>query len=134
MWQANEEPDLTQVILIGDAAANTQEEVTKKRRRYKDVWETSAKYRQATYYEDELNRLHARGVQVHAFYVNERAETNFKFIAEKTGATSEFLDIESADSSEILTNLVTIELLKNIGGKQSGIELVNCYKNKFNTN
>ena len=53
-------------------------------------------------------------------------------IAAKTGGKSERLDIESANGSETLTNLVNIEVLRSIGGAQRGNDLVNAYKTKYN--
>lgn len=127
LWQANEEIDLSQVILIADAPANTKHDVYAKRYRFKETWDYS-KYSEATYYEDEIEKLNEKKIPVHAFYVHQRARENFEFIAEKTNGKCEWLDIESDDGSEKLTNLVNIEVLRNIGGSN----LVNCYKNKFN--
>jgi hypothetical protein len=128
LWQANQEQNLSQVILIGDAPANTFDMVYQKRERFNYVWENSSRFPTPTYFEAEVSSLSEKNIPVHAFYVHPQAEENFKFIAEKTGGKSEWLDIESNDASEKLTNLVNIEVLRNIGGS----DLVNCYKSKFN--
>lgn len=128
LWQANQETDLSQVILIGDAAANTPDMVAAKRQRFRHVWENSVRYGSPTDVEIELVGLKEKNIPVHAFYVHPRAEENFRYVAGKTEGKSEWLDIESEDSSEKLTNLINIEVLRNIGGS----DLVECYKNTFN--
>ncbi len=128
LWQANQEQNLSQVILIGDAPANTAEMVYQKRARFANIWENSSRFPQPTYYENELFILSQKNISVHAFFVHPLAENDFRFIAEKTGGKSEWLDIDSNDASEKLTNLVNIEVLRNIGGN----DLVECYKSKFN--
>jgi len=41
------------------------------------------------------------------------------------------LDINSPSGAEILTNLVTVEVLRNVGGKEKGDSLVEAYRTKF---
>jgi hypothetical protein len=81
---------------------------------------------------DELEFLKAKNIPVHAFYVAENAKKSFQEIAAFTNGKSEMLDIASIKGSEILTNLVNIEILRNIGGPQLGNDLVKAYKWKFN--
>lgn len=81
---------------------------------------------------DELETLREKKIPVHAFYVVENAKASFERIATLTGGKSDMLDISSKKGSEVLTNLVTIEILRNIGGAQRGNDLVNAYKTKFN--
>ena len=118
-------------ILIGDAPPNTKVDVLYKRNIYPTVWNRS-KYNPATFYEDELAKLQTKKIPIHSFYVADLAKTSFKNIAAKTGGKSERLDIESANGSETLTNLVNIEVLRSIGGAQRGNDLVNAYKTKYN--
>ena len=129
MWHANQEKDLSQVILIGDAPPNTREEVISKRSNY-HFWKNSRF--PETYYMDELKLLSAKKIPVHAFYVAENAKASFQEIAAFTDGKSEKLEIASTRGSEILTNLVNIEILRNIGGGQRGNDLVKSYKTKFN--
>lgn len=49
-------------------------------------------------------------------------------MAAVTNGKTEFLDIDSEDASEKLTNLVNIQVLNNIGGD----ELVEVYRNTYN--
>ena len=65
--------------------------------------------------------------------MDNKAKKNFEEIAHSTGGKTSRLDIESEQGSKILTDLVNIELLRNIGGKEKGSVLVNAYKNKYNS-
>ena len=129
LWHANQEKDLSQVVLVGDAPPNTREEVLSKRSNY-HFWKNSRF--PETYYINELETLKAKNIPVHAFYVAENAKTSFQEIATFTNGKSEKLDIASIKGSEILTNLVNIEILRNIGGAHQGNDLVKAYKTKFN--
>lgn len=134
LWHANQEHQregITQVILIGDAAPNTKADVDTKRNKRGDYYWANTKFSQRTYYEDELTQLKANQIPVHAFFVAPKAESSFRMIANKTGGRCERLDIESSAGSELLTNLVTEEILRNVGGCSKGNDLVEAYRNKF---
>ena len=124
-FHANRENDLSQIILIGDAAPNTVDEVTFKRNRedFYNVWNDSMLYKEPIFYMDELNILKSKGIIVHAFYVHDRAKHSFQEIAKYANGTSEALVINSNKGSEDLMNLVNVEILKNIGGE----DLVKSY-------
>lgn len=64
--------------------------------------------------------------------MNDRAKENFTEIAKITNGESKELNIDSPQGSTDLTNLINIEILKNIGGSQSGNALVVAYKTKYN--
>ena len=131
MWHANQEEKISQIILIGDAAPNTKEEVIAKRNKFAYIWNTS-RFNPPTFYLNELAELKTKNIPVHGFYVAENAKKSFQEMASFTNGKSEKLDINSPQGSEILTNLVNIEVLRNIGGSQRGNDLVNAYKTKFN--
>jgi hypothetical protein len=118
LFHANRETDLSQIILIGDAAPNTIEEVKSKRNNgtYIDIWKNSIVYQEPTFYMVELSSLKSKEIIVHAFYVDERAKASFEGIAKETNGTSKYLNINSNKGSEDLMNLVNVEILKNIGG------------------
>jgi len=127
----NERDEITQIILIGDAPPNTKAEVAQKRqRRGEDYWKKT-KFARATYYEDELNKLKMKKVPVHAFYVDDQAKESFEGIAKETGGRCEFLDINSPSGSDMLTNLVTEEILRSVGGSDKGTKLVDADRAKF---
>ncbi|CAF1389902.1 unnamed protein product [Rotaria sordida] len=134
LWHANKENErdnITQVILIGDAPPNTKAEVNDKRRKFGEDYWKKTKFAQATYYEDELAKLISNKIPIHAFYVDSRAEQSFKQIANRTGGRCELLDINSPSGSKMLTDLVTEEILRNVGGSSKGNALVEAYRNKF---
>jgi hypothetical protein len=80
------------------------------------------------FWDVELEELIKKSIPIHAFYLHHRAQENFEVIAAKSNGKSEFLDIDSSDASEKLTNLVNIQVLNNIGGD----ELVDFYRNTYN--
>jgi hypothetical protein len=135
LWHANEEAnngEVSQVILIGDAPANSQEQVSKGRSKHHSeaYWRTT-KFREPTFYQNEVAKLTAKEIPVHAFFVYSGAECMFKEIASKTSGRSEFLDVNSAKGADMLTNLVTEEILRSVGGEGKGTELVDAYRTKF---
>lgn len=134
LWHANRENErepITQVILIGDAPPNTKPEVESKRNIFGKRYWTKTKFAQPTYYKDELEKLKLNSIPVHTFYVDTRAEREFKSIASSTGGRSEMLDINSPAGEQKLTDLVTEEVLRNVGGALKGNALVQAYRSKF---
>ncbi|CAF4908972.1 unnamed protein product, partial [Rotaria sp. Silwood1] len=127
----NERENITQVILIGDAPPNTKTEVNDKRKCHGEDYWKKTKFAQPTYYKDELEKLIRDKVPVHAFFVAKRAEQSFKEIANLTGGRCQLLDINSSAGSQLLTDLVTEEILRNVGGNSIGNALVEAYRNKF---
>jgi len=135
LWYANLEVDkggVSQVVLIGDAPANTQDEVTQKREKHGEAYWGNSKFKQPTFYKTELEKLKKKGIPVHAFFVNRKAEANFKEIAKETGGRCKLLDINSSAGAEKLTNLVTKEILRNVGQSNGrGDDLVDAYRNRY---
>jgi len=74
-----------------------------------------------------LQQLQQKGIPVHAFYVDYYAQKAFEEISKTTNGTSNFLDINSRKGAELLTDLVTQQILRNVGGEK----LVECYQRKF---
>jgi len=125
----NNKEKVSQVILIGDAPANTQQEVQNKRsiRNWKN-----SKFETPTYYVDEMTKLRDKNIPVHAFFVDPRAERNFKEIASTTRGRCENLDIHSSAGADMLTSMVTEAILKNIGEANGYSDtLVQAYRKKF---
>ncbi|ETO33242.1 hypothetical protein RFI_03863 [Reticulomyxa filosa] len=127
---------VSQIILIGDAAANTKEEVINKRKDSKknklgeNYWKNTKLFSHPTYYENELALLRQHNIPVHAFYVDQKAQQNFLQIANITGGRCENLAINSKKGSDQLTDLVSEVVLKNAGGSK-GNALVDAYRAKF---
>jgi len=124
LWHVNNEPSVTQVILIGDVGPNTQQEVTARRSSYN--WSTT-RFSNPTYYKDEIEKLKQRKVPVHAFYVAKYAQASFQEMSTATGGKCEYLDVNSAKGADLLTDTVTIQVLQSVGGE----ELVSAYRAKF---
>ena len=55
-----------------------------------DYWKNT-KFKDKTYYAYELSKLKDNKKPVHAFYVDSRAETNFREIAKETGKKPEYI-------------------------------------------
>jgi predicted GTPase len=135
LFHANREAEtgqVSQVILIGDAPANSQQEITQRRQSFftEAYWKKS-KFAEAAHFKTEVSKLADKGIPVHAFFVASSASTNFKEIANDTGGRCESLDINSASGADTLTNLVTEEVLRNVGGEAQGETLVATYRSKF---
>ena len=117
---------VSQVILIGDAAPNTLEQVNKGRREHGDQYWTQQNVPHTTW-ETEVGKLADHKIPVHAFYVIPRAEDAFEKIADATGGHCEYLDVKSSSGAESLTHVVTQRILKDMGGDR----LVDAYQAKF---
>jgi len=136
LWHANEEAEqeaVSQVILIGDAPAKLQEQINAYRIKYggESYW-SKTKFKSPTFYAVELQKLKEKKVLVHAFFVAKGAETNFREIASQTGGRCQELDINSSNGAQMLTDLVTEEVLRNIGNRKGkGNELVEAYTRKY---
>jgi len=61
---------------------------------------------------------------VDAFHVKKRAQEKFDEIATRTRGQCEMLDINSSLGSNMLTDLITEEILNNIGGQLRGKDVV----------
>ncbi|CAF4833495.1 unnamed protein product [Rotaria sp. Silwood2] len=135
LWHANKEnqrENITQIVLIGDAPPNTKAEVEQKRSNgFGEAYWQNPKFTQDTYYDDELAKLISNKIPVHAFFVNKRAKAIFKEIAEKFRGRCEPLDINSPLGANMLTDLVTEVVLKNVGEESKGNALVDAYRKKF---
>ncbi len=127
LWHVNQESCVSQVILIGDQPPNTRSEVEAKRMKRGETYWSTTKYREKTFYEDELLEIQEKNIPVHAFFVDSEAKQKFTEIANKTGGRCEALDINSDAGAEMLTHLVTEQIMDNIGGAR----LVSAYREKF---
>ena len=120
---------ITQILLIGDAAANTPAEVTQKRDQSAENWASVPEYSTPTNWEVEIASLTSAppAVPVHAFYIENAARDNFEEIARRTGGRAEKLDVNSAEGDQLLTDCLTEQILENIGGA----ELVVVYRKTY---
>ena len=136
-WHVNQEnlkSKVSQVILIADAPAKDRQTIIKYRKNYfgEKTWEE--KFGKPTYYLDELQNIVKNGTRVFAFYLKDIAKKNFEEIAKISGTIDncKLLDINSSKGSETLTNVVTSQVLANIGNSiGKGNELAEAYMKKF---
>ena len=137
LWQANQEKDVSQVILIGDCHANSPNEVIDHRHNIfgESYWETT-KFKESTDYINECEKLILKRIPVHCFYVykNQNVRQNFQEIAKLTGGKCCFMDVNSSNGAEILTNIVSSLVLQNVGNRNGGKgqELLDEYAKKYN--
>ncbi|CAF4020109.1 unnamed protein product [Rotaria sp. Silwood2] len=134
LWHAVKESErqdeISQVILIGDAPANTKTNVAKNRAQFGEAYWKQSRFATPTYYEDELEKLKTKNIPIHAFYLTDYAKDNFQKIAKETKGRCEWLDISSTTGAESLTNFVTEEVLRKSAGDQ-GDAAVELYKAKY---
>ena len=137
LMHANQEANvqaITQVILIGDAPANSKNEVIERRKLYggEQYW-LNSRFQGPVFYNTEVQNLAAKGIKIHTFYVANYAKNNFEEIANSTGGVSFFLDVNNSEQgAKLLTDSVTIEILKDVGKNSGkGDVLVNAYKKAF---
>ena len=139
LWHAVQEANkggdipLRQVYLIGDAPPNTQQEVTQRRNAYR-FWK-GTQFEQPVYWETEIDKLKAKKVVVHSFYLNNSAKDKFVDIANRTNGTSNFLDLSKPDKTKTLCDLFIPNILKMIGeatgDPKLGQKMVSEYENVF---
>ena len=129
--QQHEKEPISQIILIGDAPANSKRDVEVKRDRFGESYWSTTKFAAKTTYKEEVAKLKQNGIPVHSFYMKESTKENFTEISNATGGKCAPLDIYSDAGATALTNLVTEVLLKQIGEQNGrGDELVEAFRNK----
>lgn len=128
-------PDVTQVILIGDMPPNLPSEVAHRRASTRYDWSVTP-FATATTADEELEKLKAAGVPVHACWVYGCAKREFQRISEVTGGRSCKLEISKPEGATMLKELVCTTVLRDIGTRQGGStekgdELVKEYERMF---
>ena len=122
-----QEDNWSQCILIGDMGPNTREEVTDRRDGRGETYWSETRFSVPTFYQDEINRIKKMKLPVHCFWVAPGAETSFREIAAETEARASYLDINSDQGADDLTDLLSEEILRRAGGD----ELVSEYTAMF---
>ncbi|CAF1187714.1 unnamed protein product [Rotaria sp. Silwood1] len=135
LWHAvqqSAEPDgIAQVILIGDAPAKSSAAIDRDRKATggESYW-NKTNFRNPTHYTSELRKLKDKNIPVHAFYLHDGAKVNFEQIAHETGGNCKFLEINSPEGADLLTDFVTQEILRKAAGNH-GDAAVEVYKAKY---
>jgi len=127
----NKDINLSEVIIIGDAGANTKEEIKERRETSnhgnENKYWSKTKFNKITYFKDEILMLKNKGIKINAFYLTRQAEQDFRIMASETGGHCEYLDINTSQATELLTGLVSKRVLNATGGEK----LVKAYEEKF---
>ncbi|CAM4971455.1 unnamed protein product [Rotaria socialis] len=135
LWHAVQESEtlesISQVILIADAPAKDRAAIKRDRKANGDesYWNRT-KFKEPTHFTIELEKLKNKKIPVHAFYLVDDARDNFQRIAGETGGRCEQLNICSPGGAELLTNIVTEEVLRKAAGNQ-GDAAVELYRTKY---
>jgi hypothetical protein len=127
LLHATRQQDLRHVILIGDMPANSEVEVRQKRHgngyngtgydpTVSDAHWLGTPFEEVTTYDKEAAKLKEMGVPVDTYYINDGQALvkNFKEIASVTGGESKYLNVNGADCAKLLTDSVTITILKQV--------------------
>jgi len=125
----NQDPNVSEIIIIGDACANTKDEVKTKRQGEQggEQYWAKTKFNTPVYFEEEIALLKHKNIKVNAFYLADYAKNDFNKMASLTGGIFEYLDINSPKGAELLTGLVSKRVLNATGGDK----LVKAYEQKF---
>lgn len=134
LWHAVKESEceesISQVILIGDAPAKDITAILRDRRVMGESYWKKTKFDKPTHYADELEKLKTKSIPVHAFYLDKGAKENFLKIASETGGRCQELNIHSSEGAEMLTNLITEQVLHKSAGPQGQLA-VELYRKKY---
>ena len=135
-WHVNQEnrkDKVSQVILIGDAPAKAEKVIKHDRETFhRGKWDT--KFGKPTFYLNELDILRTYNVPVYTFYLEKGAKENFEEIAAISGTIEKckLLNIHSREGAEALTDVVTSQILENVGNScGKGNKLAEAYLKKF---
>jgi len=135
---------VSQVIIIGDAMANTPDQVIGKRgdsqSGFTEKYWSKTKFSKSTNWKLEIAKLKALNIPVHTFYIptgdatwTAKTKENFNLISKETGADSYLLNINDVTTGgEELTYLICTQILFNTASsKEAGDELKQAYEKKY---
>ena len=114
----NNEDNVAQVILMGDAPANTDANLT---------YLGSAYNVTVTDWKTETRALADKEIPVHSFYLAPWAKENFNEISSMTSGECKRLDVSSSSAADEMTDLWSLRVLEDIGGDV----LVSQYRKRY---
>jgi len=129
--EAYSKDGLCQVILIGDAGANTREEVAYKRSSNGENYWKTTKMPYPTCWEDEVPKLSSKQVPVFSFYLNNYAKDTFIQISNQTGGKAESLNVNASDAADNLTKVVSSYIVRSSVPKEKAEEIVRHYVSNY---
>ena len=130
-WHANKQENLRRVVVIGDAACNTDQEVLDKRGRYGERKYQGTPYEIPTTKAKTLKLLKEKEIVVDTFYMRTGDnQEDFNSMAAYTGGKCQPFSTQRPEGRERLIGHITTSILKYVGGG-SGDALVDAYNKKF---
>lgn len=134
LWHVNQETSnrpISQVLLIGDAPAQTKQESIKNRNKYRSSWENKP-FKDVNDYLEQLGLIKQKNIPIHSFFLNDTPKVTFTEISDETHGTAQPLDIttDPTKAAELLCDKVTKQILMNIDPIYGPI-LVEKYIEKF---
>ena len=127
LYHANKQLDagLSQITVIGDMPANTEEEfISKMNRKGPAYWNKA--FPGLTASAGQVQKIKAQGVPIHTMYLTESARSQFGQMSSQTGGKSHLLDVNDSNAAEMLTEVVSVTVLSD-----QGENFVQSYKNKY---
>ena len=107
---------IDQVVLIGDADANTVEEARDRRGNNESIYKGSL-IENPTNYKKELEVLKKNKIIVNSFCMKSYILPTFKEISDQTGGSCNLLNVENDKDIDLMVNVVSKEILKKLGGE-----------------
>jgi len=104
---------LSQVILIGDADAQSENDAEKNRNAYKHNYKGTL-IETPTNYKKEIPILVSNKIKVHSFSISSKPFKTFKEISDATGGSCNLLEVSNDKSTELMTNIICKEILNNL--------------------
>jgi hypothetical protein len=128
---------VTQVIIIGDAAPNSDADVISKRASNPALL-IHPQYATPVRYSEQLQKIINHGIRIHSFYIQgsgRDVKTSFQHMANSSGGKCEALNVHSPQAKDLLTGIVSTNILQDIGLQTGGTgladKLVNAYRKKY---
>lgn len=128
---------VTQVIVIGDAAPNTDAEVIQKRGMNNGL-RGHPHFSHPVKFSEQLQSMVDQGIRINSFYIQGSgggAVKAFQQMASSSGGKCEALNVHSPQAKDLLTGIVSTNILQDIGLQTGGAglanQLVNAYRKKY---
>jgi hypothetical protein len=96
LWHANQQADVRRVILIGDAAGNSDKETADKRAGFGNTRWNKTSYETPTTVSAEVRKLAEKKIPIDCFYVLDRCKQAFESYAQATEGKAFLLDMSPA--------------------------------------
>ncbi len=129
-----------QVVIVGDHPANSRTETDTKRvdQSKPNYWKNTKHFKNPVYFDEQFEALQRQGIPVHTFYLDTRAEAEFKRIADVTNGESHPLklmkgatDAEIRQSRDDMISVITRRIVyETVGGGEIGRQLSEDFRSR----